>query len=154
VVKVTRFYLAALIIIILLLGCAKDIIVKPPNTPKGVYNGLYTVITNYGSSSGATTRDQWIEWTFTDYKFYSKATKTDLKPQEFCDVSGNYSITSNITLSDTLVSVDFTCTHSDVPSGSFSYRTKAGVDGGPDSAFMEQLEGTTKKIIVLERVTQ
>lgn len=147
--------MAALIIIILLLGCAKDIIVKAPITLKGAYSGRYTVVTNVGFGGGETTRDQWTEWTFTDYKFYCKLDTT--KPYTevyFCDFSGNYALSSNITLADTLVSVGQTCTHSDVAVGSFSYRTKPGVDGAPDSVFMEQLMGTTRKVIKLERITQ
>jgi hypothetical protein len=151
VVKVTRFYIAALIIIVLLLGCAKDIIVKGPDTLKGVYNGRYTVITDYGNSSGATTTNEWIDWKFTDYKFYCTvaAKETDTV---FCDVSGNYKLQSKIIISDLQI-VPGVCTPEDAPLDTFNLIRKTGEAGVPDSLFMEQLEGTTKKIIVLEKDT-
>ena len=107
------------IIAILVLGCAKDILVKPPTTLVGVYDGKCTVLRNYGSSNPGPTLEQWVEWTFSDYRFWMKATRTDEKPQVFCDANGNYVLESQITLKDTVV-IPTTCDRSDVPLGTFS----------------------------------
>jgi hypothetical protein len=151
---VTRFYMAALIIIILLLGCAKDIIVKGPDTLKGVYNGRYTVITDYGNSGGATTTNEWIDWKFTDYKFYCTVSLKQTEEPPFCDVSGNYKLQSKIIISDLQI-VPGVCTPEDAPLDTFNLIRKTGGAGVPDSLFMEQLNGITaiKKIIVLEKDT-
>jgi hypothetical protein len=104
---------------ILVIGCAKDIVVKPPTTLVGAYSGKCTVIRSYGSSNPVTL-EEWIEWTFSEYRFWMKATRTDEKPQVFCDVSGSYSVTSNITFSGVAATDVFTCNPDDYPEGSFS----------------------------------
>jgi hypothetical protein len=154
-VEVKRVLVAILLLIILIIiSCAKDIIVKSPATLKGAYHGRYSVTYNYGSSTGGSTKQQWIEWTFTDYKFYCKL--DELKPYDkinFCDFSGNYDLKSNISFTDTLVNASMQCDHEDTPFGGFSIIRKSGENGVPDSISMEQLEGTTLKVILLEKDT-
>jgi hypothetical protein len=147
---VPRFYMAALIIIILLLGCAEDIVVRSKPSLKGVYNGRYTVKTNVGFGGGETTRNEWIDWKFTDYKFYCTVSSKQTEDPPFCDVSGNYTLSNGIAFSDLQI-VPGVCMPEDAPVGTFSLIRKNGEAGVPDSLFMEQLIGTTRKIIVLEK---
>ncbi|SYZ74226.1 hypothetical protein TRIP_C60496 [Candidatus Zixiibacteriota bacterium] len=117
-----RFFLSILIAIFVLAlvsGCPKDTIVKPPSTLVGNYHGLITIIRGYDTST-PTTVQEWIDWTFSDYKFWMTAEKTDLLPKIFCDITGNYSLTDKITLSDTSMTDVFTCIHEDIPVGTFS----------------------------------
>ena len=113
------FMVIAIFVLALMFGCAKDIIVKPPSTLVGNYHGMITVIRGYNTST-PTTVQEWIMWTFSDYKFWMYAEKTDLLPKVFCDITGNYATTDKITLSDTSVIDVFTCIHDDIPVGTFS----------------------------------
>jgi hypothetical protein len=89
--------------IIIFLGCAKDIIVKPPTTLRGVYQGEYCFTDHPGS--GQQTECQWITWTFTDYNFYMDAARTDERPPFTCDKwYGTYRLESNI-IFDTCIPV-------------------------------------------------
>jgi hypothetical protein len=113
------FVLFAIFVLALVSGCPKDIVVKPPSTLVGNYHGLITVTRGYNTST-PTTFQEWIQWTFSDYKFWMTAEKTDLLPKIFCDVTGNYNLTDKIAFSDTSVTDVFTCIHEDIPIGTFS----------------------------------
>ncbi len=110
----------AILVLALIIGCAKDIIVKPPSTLVGNYHGKTTVLKNYGSSNPGPKREQWIQWTFSDYKFWMKAEKTDLLIQVFCDVSGSYTTTDKINLENVVRGDIFICDSTDYPRGTFT----------------------------------
>lgn len=118
------FWLTA--ILILVMGCAKDIIVKPPSSLAGLYNGEITITKNANTSNPGPVNKEWIEWTFSDQKFWMKAIRTDERPQVFCDVFGNYTVTDKITTSQVSSSDPFTCELNDYPIGTFSLITRAG----------------------------
>lgn len=134
-------------------GCAEDIVVEPPQSLRGVYDGEYIVTRDYGSSGGGTTVSQWVVWTFSDQKFWMEATKTDQRPKVFCDMSGNYKLETNITLSDPNTGGD-QCDPRDVPEGTFGLRRTIGADNQIDSLYLEQIEGTMKKELRLKKKPQ
>ena len=139
-----------MLIFTILAGCAEDIVVEPPQSLRGVYDGEYIVTRDYGSSGGGTTVSQWVEWTFSDQKFWMVATKTDQRPKVFCDMSGNYKVENNISLTDPETGGD-QCDPRDVPQGIFSLRRTIGDNNAIDSLYLEQIEGTMKKELKLKK---
>ncbi len=82
--------------IILVLGCAKDIIVKSPPTLSGIYHGEYVYV-DKPDQSGGKTSSQWIKWTFTDYTYIMDTDRTDLKDPFTCDKwYGTYKLENNV----------------------------------------------------------
>jgi hypothetical protein len=127
------------IVAIFVLGCAEDIIVKPPTDLRGVYHGIYERIKNYSSGSGGRIRhDQYIEWSFSDQQFWCDAIDTTLKPRFTCDFTGFYDLADKMILKDTIVDA-MTCDHNDIPVGNFQFMRKENPDG-LDSLIMEQLD--------------
>ncbi len=117
-----------LIIICLIVGCAKDIIIPQASDLRGDYKGLYEIDPDTGP-----TREQYIAWTFSDNRFWMTADRTDEKPQIFCDVNGFYEITDMMVLKDTVVA-EQTCQHYEVPVGEFKMRRSA------DSVILKQYD--------------
>jgi hypothetical protein len=122
----------ALFGIILFVACADDIIVKGPSSLRGVYHGKY--IYAKGVAAPPMLSDyEWIKWTFSDYKFWVEAEKTDLKPKIYCDWSGDYKLEqSNITFSNIDLSGD-QCDPEAAPLGVFSFVREAGSGSVGDS---------------------
>jgi hypothetical protein len=144
-----------LLIGFLVVSCAEDIIVKPPSELRGNYKGSYWIETNVGSSGGSKTRWQWIDWTFTDIKFFCEATDTTLRDRITCDFDGFYTVENVMIFSDTTVKPG-TCDHDDIPVGEFDYITKSG-EGNPDTLIFTQSYGSeydmtikTIKLVKLE----
>ena len=135
--------LCLIIIGIFIAGCADDIIVRPASELRGAYEGYYTRIKSV--SSGASSKYQNIEWTFTDQKFFCEV--TDTEDVWLCDFSGNYELADKLILSDTVVAAQ-TCDRSDIPVGSFQLIRKSN-PSGPDSLVIEQYDqdADVKKII-------
>ncbi len=130
-------------------NCAKDIVVSPPSSLRGVYEGTYTRVKGYSSGSGQITDDEYIEWTFTDYKFYCDAIKENLKPRFACDCFGNYNTESGIALTHVEIKPQV-CDPEDSPKGNFSL-SRFESEEGKDSLVLEQLDVSKdiKKIIML-----
>ncbi|MEW5923079.1 MAG: hypothetical protein AB1746_03745 [Candidatus Zixiibacteriota bacterium] len=113
----------------------------------GQYHGRYTVIHNYQSEVDMTIDWQYIDWTFTNQKFFCEA-DTAGQPEFTCDFSGNYILENVITLLDTLIAPG-DCDHTDIPVGEFTisfYPTYSN----PDSLVLQQLlDSTMKKIVII-----
>ncbi len=107
-----------LIAIVIVVGCAKDIIVPPSSDIRGSYTGTYESVTNY-KVPGTISRIQDVKWTFSDTRFWCDYDSSSIA-RVFCDFLGNYTLgTQVITFTDTLVEEQI-CTHSDIPIGEFT----------------------------------
>jgi hypothetical protein len=81
--------LAALSLLLVASNCPGPNEGIPPHR-EGICNGRYSVTHEYGNDTGELTTEQWIDWTFTDYKFYSKYDSTKVGTRSCCVVFGNY----------------------------------------------------------------
>lgn len=151
-----RRYVWFFIISAIFLGCAGDIIVPPQGELRGVYKGTYQIIWNAGSGTGSSTDWQYIDWTFTDQKFYCEATDTTLRDRITCDFSGNYTLENKMVFADTIVEPG-TCDHDDIPVGEFDFTT-ISYEGAPDTLRFFQRSGPefnlTEKTIKLVKSSQ
>jgi len=127
--------------IILVLGCAKDIIVPPITTLAGVYHGEYKVIRNYGGND-QTHDEEWIEWHFTDQTFSMTAERLTERPKVFCDWFGFFELKSNIIFSKAYGGAD-QCDPNDRPDTTFTFRRIS--TEGRDSIYMFRIYGTPAK---------
>lgn len=138
------------IVLILVFGCAKDIIVKPPTSFAGFYHGEYIYQERPGSSDAPAAQEQWIKWTFTDYTFIMDTFRTDLKPAFTCEKwYGTYRIENNV-IFDTSYSVG-QCNPLHEIRGAFALERKRSDDPERDSLFLTQYgEGNIyKKTIII-----
>ncbi len=132
-------------------GCKEDIIVEPPSGLRGNYSGIYEITDNAGSGTGSSTDWQYVDWTFSDQKFWCDAADTTLRDRITCDFSGGYEYDgSELMLADTIVSPG-TCDHDDIAVGSFSKTVKPG--NQQDTLVFTQTSGDefdlTRKVIKL-----
>jgi len=140
-------YLIALMFIIA--GCAEDIVVAPPGQLRGVYEGTYTIV--YKETGSTTTEWQYVDWTFTDLKYFMEASKTDLRPPITCDISGNYILDSKILFTDTSV-VPGTCKSESYIAGEFAFITISPGGDAPDTLRFFYTSDTIEKTIKLVRI--
>jgi hypothetical protein len=116
---------------------------------RGFYNGTYMVIEDFGGSHPVVL-EQFIDWVFTDYRFFCQA-DTTLGEKIFCDFSGYYSLTNKVTFSNVLIGPGI-CNPDHIPEGDFSFIRIIG-DGAPDTLLLEQLttvpETVLKQIILI-----
>ena len=132
-------------VMILIIGCADDIIIPKASELFGSYKGLYQI-----DSDAGPTREQYISWDFSDKQFWMVADRTDEKPQIFCDVTGFYEITDMMVLKDTVVA-EQTCQHYEVPIGEFKMRRSG------DSVLLKQYDTNIKafkNIIVVKTAAE
>ena len=136
-----------IIIGIVIAGCAEDIIVRPASELRGVYDGDYIRVKSF--SSGAQTKTQKIEWTFTDQMFFCVV--VDTVDVWLCNFSGNYELADKLIFSDTVVGAQ-TCDRNDIPYGAFQLIRKAN-PSGPDSLLIEQYDADAdvKKVVKIVR---
>ena len=92
------------IVLILVLGCAKDIIVEPPTSFAGLYHGEYIFVDS--PERGGHTDSQWIKWTFTDYTYIMDTFRLDLRDRFTCDkYYGTYRTENKVIFDTSSVSV-------------------------------------------------
>jgi len=90
---------------------------------RGIYEGIYERIKNFSLGDvGWTLDNQYIEWTFSDTRFWCQVIDTMILPRFVCDFVGFYhlqpGIPPNILLNDTIVAVQ-PCNHADIPVNEF-----------------------------------
>jgi hypothetical protein len=134
---------------VLIIGCAKDIIVQSPSEIRGYYEGRYQSVTNY-RVEGTVIRTEDVLWTFTDRIFRCEWDSSNGNPKVFCDFSGTYALEQNLVFSDTIVEPQ-TCQHSDIPVGDFTLDRV-----GDDSLIITQWDKTlnTLKKLSLKKLPQ
>jgi len=122
--------------IVLVLGCAKDIIVPPATTLAGVYHGEYVVYPDL--EGNAAKIPEWIEWHFTDQTFSMTAERLTERPKVFCDWWGFFELKSNIIFSKADGRGD-QCVHDYAPDTTFIFRRISAE--GRDSLYMFRIFG-------------
>ena len=128
------------VVAVLLAGCADDIVVEQSGDLRGYYTGEFIIVENYGSGSGAITTDgQYINWTFTDQRFYLEVDTARTLDVEICDFSGYYELGTSMQFDRIQFDVGL-CKPEFVAEGEFTFITKR-IDNAPDTLFFEQLEG-------------
>jgi len=145
--KITKKLLLSGFILVLLVSCAKDIIVEPPTSLRGFYIGKYYV--SHALEGATITKDDEVEWTFTDQQHFCDFIVAEGTERLFCDFSGSYSVEANlnITVTDTANQI---CMEEDIPSGVFSVQW-IRVEEGNDTLIIEQtnyLEDYRKRAVL------
>ena len=84
------------VLALIIWGCKGDIIVEPPSSLRGAYEGTYIRIKQY--SSAQITDEQQIDWTFSDQKFW--CSHADSLNWFVCEFSGTYELTDKVVLKD------------------------------------------------------
>jgi len=145
--SIARKLLLLTFVSLLLLSCAKDIVVDPPTSLRGYYEGRYFVINNVSGST--ITREDIINWTFTDATHI--CVFPSVSERIFCDFSGSYSVEANLTLSIAQIATQI-CNTDDVPDGVFSVQW-VRPDDAADTLYLEQFDvpNDRKKIAILAR---
>jgi hypothetical protein len=137
-------------------GCASDIILEPPPSLKGTYEGRYYVVSNPGAANEIE-RYQTIDFEFDDISYRMTIDTLNLGVTTFkiCKVSGKYVLGDNVVL-DQITSGPVggskfsTCNNADNPEGQFGITRKG------DSLILDQqvtdATGTILKRIALKRL--
>ncbi|PKK84101.1 MAG: hypothetical protein CVT49_04715 [candidate division Zixibacteria bacterium HGW-Zixibacteria-1] len=132
-----KLVLLLLVAFAILASCAKDIIIAQQSELRGAYTGLYKYVINYevGGISPITS-EQYVDWTFTDQKFYCNVNDS-INNQWLCNVSGNYKLENVLVFSDTLLGAQ-TCDRDRVPIGNFQLIRYQDNEGKIDSLKITQ----------------
>jgi hypothetical protein len=137
-----RIVLLLLVIcIIILAGCNQNNLIPPPPAElRGAYTGKYIVITNYGDTLNSSTTEQYVNWIFTDQRFFCDIDTIKNFEIEICNFQGTYKkIDSRLILKDTIIEPG-TCNHSFIPVGEFDFATINSNDA-PDTLILSQVSG-------------
>ncbi len=134
---------------LLLLSCAKDIYVDPPDSLRGFYIGKYYV--SHGLAGSTITKSDEVEWSFTDQQQFCDFIVPEGSERIFCDFSGFYTVDANLNLAKPLIATQI-CITDDIPEGAFSVEW-IRVDDGNDTLILEQTDygEDYKKRAVLEK---
>ena len=125
------------VVLILVLGCAKDIIVKAPGSLAGLYHGEYIYQERPGSNDAPARQEQWIQWIFTTDTYNMDTFRTDLRPSFSCvKLYGNYRTENNV-IFDSATTVG-QCEPIYGIWGAFTPRTKNSDDPDRDTLILEQ----------------
>ncbi|MCP4705750.1 MAG: hypothetical protein GY865_14215 [candidate division Zixibacteria bacterium] len=127
---------------LLLLSCAKDIYVDPPNSVRGYYYGTYEIISNFSNSAEQDTRLQYVYWEFTDQRFDCEADTTRVGRQPFtCDFYGAYEVEAAIEFTQVYSKLNMVCDNDDFPFGVFNLTWgSSGSDDTPDTLKIEHAD--------------
>jgi len=118
-------------------SCRDDLLVEPPPTLIGAYNGVFTIMEVANGIDTIDFRNQFVDFTFTSttYRFRWDGSQ-DTAPsvdtastniQYFCDSDGDYTLESGVqmTVSDPNVN-PVVCSEDNNPEGSFSLDQSRG----------------------------
>ncbi len=132
--------------LVVLASCRKDIILEQPDTIKGDYSG--DIIYKVGSQIPEI---QPIEWRFTDIGFnmwYDKVRDEELHGENasrsFCDVAGEYTLSSGVSIDTSYNSGVDICDVSRIPMGSFA------LDRSTDTLKMTQYDAETDATMTIK----
>jgi hypothetical protein len=146
-----RYIFLVVAVAVIFTGCAKDIVVTQPGELRGYYEGEFIYIENWGSGTGSQTTEQYINWTFTDQKFFCEIDTVKNVNIEFCGFSGTYVYEDKVVFSNVSKNPGV-CIDDAITEGEFSL-IRLRVDGAPDTLKLEQVSGgefdKTKKTVIL-----
>ena len=133
----------ALVSLIFVGSCKKDIVLEPLPTLEGTYLGLYQVVDDYNGTNEVTTEST-IEMLFSDESYFFNSDNT---PDPFCNPRGNYILAANtIELNESQRNCSgVIASESDNPRGQFSIRRPG------DSVIMVQIDSSTLKRVLLKK---
>ena len=153
--------MAALLLVVVILGCQSDIIL-PEDTPlKGTYEGVYSYTTNFGNIQNEVTIKAHVIFIFDETAYHmnldTNSATTELFPDEqcFCAVDGDYAMTEGVRLkemadgrgSNPEEGCDGACNNELNPEGVFARETKG------DSLILKYQEGTTLQMLRLLKIS-
>ncbi len=120
---------------LLLLSCAKDIFVDPPDSLRGFYIGKYYV--SHALAGATITKSDEVEWSFTDQQHFCDFLVPDGSERVFCDFSGLYTVEASLNLGSPTIANQI-CIVDDTPEGIFSI-SWTRVEDGNDTLTIEQI---------------
>jgi hypothetical protein len=129
------------ILAVIIAACADDIVVPPQSELRGFYTGKFIIVENYGSGTGAITTEQFVNWTFTDQRFFLEVDTVLTDEIKVCDHSGYYTLANKMEFSQVILEPG-TCNQDYVMEGEFSFIARRH-DDAPDSLFFEHLNNST-----------
>lgn len=113
---------------LLLLSCAPDIYVDPPNSLRGYYIGEYIIRINVDTDHPTSKRSQ-IELTFTDVQIFGDFIYPTEEDRIFCDFRGSYTLEGNLDMNSFEISSQ-KCGEDEIPFGVFSVKWSLHEDNG------------------------
>lgn len=129
---------------ILLISCAKDILVQPPNSLRGFYVGRFYVTKNYSSSENAITDYVNVQWTFTDYTHQCLTEVAEGQDLNLCSFRGDYTVENQLIFSGTRKAAIEVCDDEFMPDTNFSIQWIYGSEaGGLDTLVLQQRDNIT-----------
>ncbi|MEW5923181.1 MAG: hypothetical protein AB1746_04265 [Candidatus Zixiibacteriota bacterium] len=134
-----KLILLLLIVFAILASCADDIIIPQQSPLRGAYRGSYTVVENYNTGGATVTHFQYVDWTFTDQKFFCDVNDTISSEIWLCNFSGGYKLENVLVFSDTLVGVQ-TCNKDFIPVGDMQLIRYQNEEGLLDSMEISQYD--------------
>lgn len=146
-----RYIFLMIASVIIITGCAKDIVVTQQGELRGYYPGEFIYTENWGSGTGSQTTKQYIHWTFTDQKFFCEIDTVKNTQIEFCGFSGSYVYEDNVVFSNVQPKPGV-CIDDAITEDEFSL-IRIRIDDAPDTLKMEQITGgefdKTRKSVIL-----
>jgi hypothetical protein len=133
---------AALIVLVVVFGCADDIILPKDPPLNGVYKGTYTVTQDYGAAAESTLTN-FVIWRFTDTKYFMKLDTARHTGVCFCRVEGRYSLTDGVRLKESSWQVD----------GRAEGCTACNESSNPDGTFQRQIQDNVLILRTLDNAT-
>jgi hypothetical protein len=125
---------AALIVLVVVFGCADDIILPKDQPLNGDYYGTYTIIQDFGGADEQTFQNH-VSWTFTETRYIMKVDTDSIETNQecFCNANGQYSLTDGVRLKEL----------KSQPAGGVAECNACNFDYTPTGIFQRQLqEGT------------
>lgn len=129
-----------IVVVVLIVACADDIVVPPQSEIRGFYTGKFVIVEDCGSANPTTYDDQYINWTFSDQRFWLEldTIKTPPGDRKICDFSGFYKLESNINFNEVLLAGGQQCNQDYVADGEWSF-INLRHDDAPDTIRMEPI---------------
>ncbi len=87
------------LMVMLIFGCADDIVLEQDALLNGDYVGTYIVTSNFGAPNQASAVQN-IEWTFTDKNYFMNIDVENSTGKCFCRVDGEYLLETGIRLKE------------------------------------------------------
>lgn len=134
---------------LLLITCAKDIVVEPPNSLRGFYIGKYYIKLDVNTNTPTTKQSQ-IELTFTDAQVFGDFIYPDEESRIFCDFRGTYSLEGNLNLNTSEISSQ-KCIEGEIPYGVFVIKWKRNEEGNDTLTLTQDIPPREIRELIVEK---
>ncbi len=138
-------------VIVLLVSCAKDILVTPPDSLFGYYIGRYYVTVPYSSQLASTDYIN-VGWSFTTFGHICSTAVVETEELNLCSFAGEYTVADVISFTGTRKNGLEVCDDEFFPFGEFTVQWTQ-IDDGNDTLILQQhdIENDILYRVVMEK---